>query len=105
MSTVGWETPEQAIGLGGYRSGGGGVLHMEQRKTQEVDGFLKGAPPVCWLYLSLTSFTNNDDNKTCIACLLYAKFIVSSVFIYYLHFIDEEPKDKRDQVVWPRNYR
>ena len=76
---------------------------MEQRKTQEVDGFLKVAPRVCWLYLFLTSFTNNDDNKTCIACLLYAKFIVSSVFIYYLHFIDEEPKDKRDQVVCPRN--
>lgn len=76
------------------------------KKDSESRWFLKGAPRVCWLYLSLASFTNNDGNKTCIACLRYAQcsiFIVSSVFIYYLHFIDEEPKDKRDQVVCPRN--
>lgn len=97
MSTVGWETLEQAIRLGGCRSGVG--PHMEQRKTQKADGFWKGAPRML-VVSSLASFTNNDGNKTCIACLLHAQcsiFIVSPVFIYYLHFIGEKHKDKRDQ--------
>lgn len=94
LHSQGWVAAEVEVGCATHGA----------KKDSESRWFLKGAPRMLVVSF-LASFTNNDGNKTCIACLPCSMLYIHCIISFHIlsPFKDEEHKDKRDQVVCPRN--